>query len=126
MDARWTKGLFVGKDPKTESYWIATDQGMVRSRWIKRLTVEEQVDKERIKSLGYVPWGAVASQVRAEALPDTGGRVKSCFDGIICTGGRCERTRHVSNSCSAEKVASILARSWKNTKMRSVCIGTKR
>ena len=60
----WHKGLWLGRCTTNNDILIGTEQGtVIRTRTLKRLTTDQQHDKELFNKLKGTPWQSLGNNV---------------------------------------------------------------
>ena len=64
LDIHWLRGIWLGRDAKTDEHFIGTEGAIVRARAVRRVVEPEQWQKERVEAMIWTPWHTSAVQGR--------------------------------------------------------------
>ena len=56
LAARFKYGLYVGSRPKSGEHFVATEEGVIRCRDVRRLSEERRYDVDKVKNIKGTPW----------------------------------------------------------------------
>ena len=71
INARWEEGIFVGVRRKSNELWMATKEGIISVRSVRRLPVEKRWTEECVDWVKWAPWNRYKDARDADGdLPD--------------------------------------------------------
>ena len=64
---RFLHGIYVGSRPRSGEHLVATEDGVIRCRDVRRLTADRRYDAEALKKVKGTPWAPLGGEVMLEA-----------------------------------------------------------
>ena len=56
IGSRWEYGIFLGIRPRSGEVWVATEEGVMKARSVKRIPIDDRWNLDSIKWVKHVPW----------------------------------------------------------------------
>ena len=56
ISSRWEYGIFLGIRPRSGEVWVATEDGVMKVRSVKRIPIDDRWSLDTIKWVKHVPW----------------------------------------------------------------------
>ena len=66
ISSRWELGIFVGVRAKSGELWIATKEGVVKARSVRRLPMSTRWTEDSVNWVKYVPWHLYKDHANAD------------------------------------------------------------